>query len=319
MLPSPPLLSSLTIIALLLSPLGLIAQEPPAPPAPIPDSPPAVAPELPTSPEGWIGQPIPESALNYVLKDSEGTEYRLADHADKTIVLEWMSIVCPFTKRHYQKVNIPSISRTYQQKGVVWFAIDSSFLPISHPVKVQKFLEERHTPHPILLDPAGTLGEMLSVSITPTLMVIHEGKVVFFGAIDDDIWGRKKERREYLMEALNAVVAGQPIAEATPRPYGMKVQYLSAENARREAIEKANEKPEEKKEGAKGEGDPPPSRPRAPTVDRPVSIVPLGDTGILRRPCSPATRGPGRNRTTCSTGSASTPTYGGHCASSPPD
>jgi hypothetical protein len=61
--------------------------------------------------------------------------------------------------------------------------------------------------------------------------------VVFHGAIDDDVWGRKADRRQFLREALDAVLAGAPVSEPTPVPYGMKVQYLAAEEARRAARE----------------------------------------------------------------------------------
>jgi peroxiredoxin len=233
------------LAALIFATSGLFAQEPdPVDPAPQPDTPVAPpTPEHPATAEAWIGQVAPD----FVLPDHTGAEHRLSDHKGKTIVLEWTSIVCPFVKRHYQKVNIPSISSTYQKKGVVWLAIDSSFSPIAHPLKVKQWIEDRHVPHPILLDPEGTVGEMFAIQITPTVLVIHDGKVVFYGAIDDDIWGRNKERRQFLMEALNAVLAGDPVVEATPDPYGMSVQYLSAEEARRAAREKAVEKPESAK------------------------------------------------------------------------
>ncbi len=194
----------------------------------------------PTTPAEWIGRTAPD----FVLLDSKGERHQLSEQKSDIVVLEWSSIVCSFVNRHYSRVSLQATSRSYQGKGVTWFGIDSSFYPIAHPIKVEKWVADRRVPHPVLLDPEGIVGEAFGVTVTPTIVILKGGKVAFFGAIDDDIWGRKSDSRSFLIEALDLLLAGEPVAETTPVPYGTSVAYLSVETARRAAREKARQERE---------------------------------------------------------------------------
>ncbi len=191
---------------------------------------------LPTTAADWIGRAAPD----FTLEDYEGKAHRLSDHEGKIVVLEWTSFICTFVQRHYRRVAVQSLSKSSQGKGVVWLAIDSSFYPIAHPKKIKKWVEERRIPHPILLDPEGLVGEAFAVQTTPSFLILKDGKVVYYGALDDDIWGRKESRKSLLADALDQVLAGEEIKEPTTYPYGSAIQYLSVEKKRREAREKRN-------------------------------------------------------------------------------
>ena len=91
----------------------------------------------------------------------------------------------------------------------------------------------------MLLDPEGIVGEAFSIEVTPTVVILKGGKVVFYGAFDDDIWGRKADAKKFVIDAIDALLAGEPIPEATPTTYGTRVHYLKAETARRAAREEA--------------------------------------------------------------------------------
>ena len=185
---------------------------------------------LPTNAADWIGRAAPD----FTLKDHEGNVHRLSDYQGKIVVLEWTSFICTFVQRHYRRVTVQSLSQSSQNKGVVWLAVDSSFYPIAPPLKIKKWVEKRHIPHPILLDPEGLVGEAFAVKTTPSFLILKDGKVVYFGALDDDIWGRKKTRKNLLADALDRVLAGEKIEQPTTYTYGSAIQYLSVEKKRRE-------------------------------------------------------------------------------------
>ncbi len=176
-----------------------------------------------------VGSPAPD----FTLPDIHGTTHSLSDFAGKVVVLEWTNRDCPFVKKHYEPGNMQSLQATYTAKDVVWLSICSSA-----PGKQGHFSPEdwkqivadqgiRSTA--VLLDPEGDVGRAYEAKTTPHLYVIGaDGTLLYDGAIDDkpstnsaDIPGA----RPYLAEALDAVLAGEPVAIPKTTPYGCSVKY----------------------------------------------------------------------------------------------
>jgi hypothetical protein len=63
---------------------------------------------------------------------------------------------------------------------------------------------------------------------TPHMAVIDRRRVVYMGAIDDTSSTRladAKTAHNYVAAALDAIIAGQPVAVASTRAYGCSVKY----------------------------------------------------------------------------------------------
>ena len=83
----------------------------------------------------------------------------------------------------------------------------------------------------MLLDPKGTVGKAYDARTTPHMFVIDaKGTLRYMGGIDDkpttetaDVNGA----RNYVVEAIDAVLAGKDVAETITRPYGCSVKYKS--------------------------------------------------------------------------------------------
>jgi peroxiredoxin len=176
-----------------------------------------------------VGSPAPD----FTLPDIHGTTHSLSDFAGKVVVLEWTNRDCPFVKKHYEPGNMQSLQAKYTSQGAVWLSICSSA-----PGKQGHFSAEdwkqivadqniRSTA--VLLDPAGDVGRAYEAKTTPHLFVIGtDGTLLYDGAIDDkpstnsaDIPGA----RPYLAEALDAALAGDPVAVSKTTPYGCSVKY----------------------------------------------------------------------------------------------
>jgi hypothetical protein len=89
--------------------------------------------------------------------------------------------------------------------------------------------DRKAAPSFIVRDTAGTLGIQYGARTTPHLYVIDpQGVLRYAGAIDDKPSPSPKEvakAHNYLKAALDAGLAGQPIAIATTQPYGCDVKY----------------------------------------------------------------------------------------------
>jgi len=194
---------------------------------------------------------VGKHAPDFTLTDVEGKEFHLSDHSDKVVVLEWMSPDCSFTKRLYVQLRIPTLAKQYINKGVVWVSMNSAWY--SHPINMKKWLEQRRVKYPMLLDKDGKVGEAYHARVTPEFYVIDRGKVVYHGAIDDDIWGRKTIRAEHLALALEQVSQGKTVDPVTARVYGTGIRYLKAGIERKRRLEEMRRKAREAREAEEKE------------------------------------------------------------------
>ena len=171
------------------------------------------------------------TAPDIALQDLEGLHHSLGDYlADgKIVVLEWFNPDCPFVIKHHK--NNRTMAETYarfQDHGVVWLAINSGAPGLQgHGLeRNQRAHREYSMQYPVLLDPTGRVGKQYGARTSPHMFVITpDGIVVYNGAIDDDRSVHQLGKTNHVMEALEAVVAGRPVATAETRPYGCSVKY----------------------------------------------------------------------------------------------
>lgn len=176
---------------------------------------------------------VGDQAPDFTGTDSHGQTHKLSDYRGKFVVLEWHNNGCPFTKKHYESGNMERLQKEWTDKGVVWFTVISSSPGTQGYVTADQeneYMQKMHAvPTAALLDPKGDIGHLYGAKTTPHMFVINpQGQLIYNGAIDDkatpdqsDINGAKN----YVSEALQEAMAGQPVATATTRPYGCSVKY----------------------------------------------------------------------------------------------
>ena len=176
-----------------------------------------------------VGQPAPE----FTLTDSNGQSHSLSDFKGKFVVLEWLNHGCPFVQKHYDGGNMQGLQKEYTGKDVVWLSIASS-APGKQghmsPEETNKAKEEKGSAATaILIDEDGTVGKLYDAKVTPELFVINpEGTLIYAGAIDDkksvdaaDVAGA----RNYVKQALDEAMAGNPVSTPQTEAYGCGVKY----------------------------------------------------------------------------------------------
>ena len=180
-----------------------------------------------------LGSVRAESAPDYTLTDSNGTEHSLSDFKGKTVVLEWFNAGCPFVKKHYKQGNMQALQEAYPAKGVVWLNIVSSApgkqghgSAADHNAKIGEWKVKSTA---LLLDEDGKVGKAFGAKVTPHMFIINaEGEIVYNGAIDSKRSTNPKDipdATNYVKAALDAVLAGNDIEVAKTQPYGCSVKY----------------------------------------------------------------------------------------------
>jgi peroxiredoxin len=166
------------------------------------------------------------SAPAFTLQDQNGKSVSLTDYPGKIVVLEWTNPDCPFVKAAYQKHEMTKLAEEYKDKDVVWLAIDST--AANNPAKDLAWATRQHISYPILSDASGKVGHAYAAKTTPDMFVIDKtGKIVYSGAIDNAEEGKKDSGAEvnYVKDALDAVIAGKPVAVPHTESYGCAVHY----------------------------------------------------------------------------------------------
>lgn len=183
--------------------------------------------------QAWAQAAVGAAAPGFTLTDTKGAAHALADFAGKPVVLEWTNPDCPFVKKHYGAKNMQALQAKYVAQGAVWLSVCSSapgkqgHYPADEWNRI--LAEQGSAATALLLDPDGQVGRAYGAKTTPHLFVIDAaGTLVYDGAIDDrpstdsaDIPGA----RAYVVEALDAVLAGAPVPVAQTKPYGCSVKY----------------------------------------------------------------------------------------------
>lgn len=200
-------------------------------PASISQAPSAVAAESTGLKEAaaLVGKPAPD----FLLPDSNGKNVSLGDYKGHFVVLEWINYDCPFVQKHYASGNMQHLQEKYTAKGVVWLNINSSAAgrPGNYPPAKINELQKEHKAHSTayLMDESGKVGRMYGARSTPAMYVIDKaGNVVYAGAIDDKASTDEadiKNAKNYVEEALDAAMAGKPVAIAWTKSYGCSVKY----------------------------------------------------------------------------------------------
>ena len=170
-----------------------------------------------------IGAPAPQ----FTLQDQDGRSVSLGDYAGKVVVLEWTNPECPFVQRHYKAKTMTTLDARYKDKGVVWLAINSTGTATAAQDKA--WAEAQHVTYPILTDAAGGVGHMYDAKTTPEMYVITKaGTVAYAGGIDNDPEGDKGTSAvNYVGQALDAVLADQPVPTPKTKSYGCGVHYAN--------------------------------------------------------------------------------------------
>jgi len=167
-----------------------------------------------------LGNQAPE----FELPGIDGKTYKLSQFKDKIVVLEWMNHECPYVKKAHDNKQMTGTLAKFKDKPVVWIGIDSSYFSADKSDAIKKWAGEKGIEYPILLDPKGEVGHIYAAKATPHMYVIDQkGKLVYTGAIDDQRDG--DGQRNYIAEAVEALLAGSEVPVARTKPYGCSVKY----------------------------------------------------------------------------------------------
>ena len=188
---------------------------------------------IPLGPAPKVGEPAPA----FTAIDTRGASHSLDTYRGKWVVLEWVNHDCPYTKKHYAPLdggagNTQAMQRDYANR-VVWLSVVSSApgkQGFTTATQADELTQKKGAaPTAVIRDTAGTLGRLYAARNTPQYAIIDaQGVLRYAGAIDDKPSSKVKDiatSTNYVRAALDAGLAGNPIAVTQTQPYGCDVKY----------------------------------------------------------------------------------------------
>ena len=176
-----------------------------------------------------VGAPAPDFTLENV---ASGT-VRLSQYLGKTVVLEWVNPECPYVRKHYGSANMQRLQKDATARGVVWLAINSTragHAEYKAPAEMAGWMKRMNAAATAtLLDPKGEAGRAYGARTTPHMYIVDpKGVLAYAGGIDDkrstdpeDV----KTAKNYVRAALDELLAGKAVSQASTQPYGCSVKY----------------------------------------------------------------------------------------------
>ena len=157
---------------------------------------------------------IGEFAPFFQLEDLESQLVPLVSYRGQVVLLNFWSAECPWAERADQ-----ALRDWHKQVPVLSIASNAS-----EPFEVLRRAAVERQVAPVLLDSRHEVADLYGAITTPHCFVIDaEGRLRYQGAFDDTSFRQREPTRFYALEALQAVLTGQPVLLPETPPYGCTI------------------------------------------------------------------------------------------------
>jgi peroxiredoxin len=166
-------------------------------------------------------------AQQFTLRDTEGRVHDRAEwYRQSAIVIYFAMTDCPVSNGYVPQLN--RIHDAYAGRGVLFLAVAAD-LKLTRTAAA-RYASEYVYRFPVLLDPHGTLARLTGATISSQVAVLSAaGRVLYLGRIDDRVEDlgvhRVHPRCTDLQDALDAVLAGRPVARAVTKSIGCTIPF----------------------------------------------------------------------------------------------
>jgi peroxiredoxin len=142
----------------------------------------------------------------------------------KAVVVFFTTTDCPLSNNEVPEMN--RTQRDYQTRGVAFYAVQADTTIAA--ADVVEHAKEYQFSFPVLFDPHQILAKLTGATTIPEAAVLSsDGTLLYLGRIDnrvEDFNIRRSEPTRFdLREALDAVLAGKPVANPRTKAFGCAI------------------------------------------------------------------------------------------------
>jgi peroxiredoxin len=165
-----------------------------------------------------------QPAPSFTLPDLKGNLHSLKSYLGEVTVLNFWSAECP----HAERTDRELISLVDRWSGKV--ALLSIASNTNEPQDLLQRVADERGLHLVLHDPAGQVADLYAAVTTPHLYVLDDNGILRYqGAFDDVTFRQRTPSQLYLLQAVEAVLAGRSPEPAQTPPYGCTIVRFNPE------------------------------------------------------------------------------------------
>ena len=173
-----------------------------------------------------IGDSIPETDAK--MKNVDGEMVSIGDikGAKGTLVI-FTCNHCPFVVAWQDRM--VELGNTYAKKGIGVIFINSNDPKVKAGDSfegMQKMAKEKGYTFPYAVDATSDVARQFGAKKTPDVFLFDgNGKLVYHGAVDDNSRNPDEVKTSYLKDALEALLAGQPVKVKETKAVGCSIKF----------------------------------------------------------------------------------------------
>lgn len=171
------------------------------------------------------GDSIGKKAPGFRLKDQSGKLRTLDEFASKkAVVLVFLGTQCPISNSYAEPLS--QLSAKFADRGVQFLGVNCS--PDEGWEEVARHAKEYRFTFPVLKDEKQVAADGVGARVTPEAFVLDQNRLVRYrGRVDDSYASRTQKRNRVssrdLEQALEAVLAGKPVAQPVTQAFGCAI------------------------------------------------------------------------------------------------
>ena len=168
-----------------------------------------------------VGAPAPQ----FILTTVDGKTFSLADAArsHKAVVVMFIATKCPYSNAYNDRMR--DMAAAYEKQGVLFAGINSNKTEPAEEVIAHA--KKHGFAFPLMKDPDNKVADLYEARHTPEIFVVDpEGKLRYHGRIDENYEEPTKVTSPDLKNALDALIAGRPIAKAETKAFGCSIKRV---------------------------------------------------------------------------------------------
>ena len=177
--------------------------------------------------------PLGTSAPDFSLINVDGTTVSLSNFAgERALLVIFLCNHCPFVK--HVAAELSRLAIDYRSQGVAVVGInsnDTSAHPDDSPEQMVHEAEQQNYTFPYLFDESQEVAKAYRAACTPDFFLFDgEQKLVYRGQLDGSRPGNDTPvTGEDLRQAINAVLAGQTVAEEQTPSIGCNIKWRAGQ------------------------------------------------------------------------------------------
>ena len=171
---------------------------------------------------------IGDEAIPFSLPGVDGEAYSLSGYQDSVAVAVIFTCNhCPYARAWEDR--IVSIQNDYQGQGLQVLAInanDADKYPDDGFSQMKKRAGEKNFSFPYLQDESQEVATAYGAGRTPEVFLFDgDGKLAYHGAVDDNYDDPSAVQKNYLRDAIEAVLSGEEPSTSETRPVGCTIKW----------------------------------------------------------------------------------------------